>query len=127
MQMPGNANNSENRPYRVYLFSYEPNVPPHVPVNRDRASCKVWLKPMVVLASRVGFNAREFLEIEWLIIRNRSTLLSAWADFHGKSQPPCIQRRLHGRTSDGGSRGWAPPLGADDATDWFTNRALCQG
>jgi hypothetical protein len=32
-------------PYRVYFHSHEPNEPPHV-VDRDRASCKMWLRKL---------------------------------------------------------------------------------
>ena len=30
-------------PYRFYFFSHEPNEPPHVHIDRDEATAKVWL------------------------------------------------------------------------------------
>jgi hypothetical protein len=69
-------------PYRVYFYSHEPNEPPHVHVDRDKASCKVWLAP-VALASSLGFSARELREIEQLVSLNRAILLKAWEEFHG--------------------------------------------
>lgn len=56
-------------PYRIYLFIHEPNQPPHVHVDRDKASCKVWLVP-VALTSSLGFTARELRDIERLAATN---------------------------------------------------------
>jgi hypothetical protein len=50
-------------PYRIYFFTHEPNEPPHVHVDRDKASCKVWLVP-VALSSSLGFAARVLRDIE---------------------------------------------------------------
>jgi hypothetical protein len=69
-------------PYRVYFYSHEPNEPPHVHVDRDKASCKAWLVP-VALSSSLGFSARELREIERLVSLNRAILLEAWEEFHG--------------------------------------------
>jgi len=69
-------------PYRVYFYSHEPNEPPHVHVDRDKASCKVWLAT-VALASSLGYGARELREIERLVSVNRAILLKAWEEFHG--------------------------------------------
>jgi hypothetical protein len=69
-------------PYRAYFYSHEPNEPPHVHVDRDKASCKVWLAP-VALSSSLGFGARELREIEPLVSVNRAILLKAWEEFHG--------------------------------------------
>jgi hypothetical protein len=68
--------------YRVYFYSHEPNEPPHVHVDRDKVSCKVWLAT-VALSSSLGFGARELREIERLVSVNRAILLKAWEDFHG--------------------------------------------
>jgi hypothetical protein len=66
-------------PYRVYFYSHEPNEPPHVHVDRDKASCKVWLAP-VALASSLGFSARELREIVRLVSLNKAILRK-----HGRS------------------------------------------
>jgi hypothetical protein len=63
-------------PYRVYFHSHEPNEPPHVHVDRDRASYKMWLNP-VALASSLGFEAAELRDIERLVSTNRAMLVKA--------------------------------------------------
>lgn len=69
-------------PYRFYFYSHEPNEPPHIHVDRDQGSCKVWLTP-VALSLSLGFKARELREIERLVSTNRGILLKAWEEFHG--------------------------------------------
>ncbi|MCT4366067.1 MULTISPECIES: DUF4160 domain-containing protein [Synechococcaceae] len=69
-------------PYRFYFYSHEPNEPPHIHVDRDQASCKVWLTP-VALSSSLGFRAKELREIERLVSMNRAILSRAWEEFHG--------------------------------------------
>ena len=69
-------------PYRFYFYSHEPNEPPHVHVDRDKASRKVWLSP-VALASSLGFRASELLEVERLVSANKAILLKSWEEFHG--------------------------------------------
>ncbi|MCX5946812.1 MAG: DUF4160 domain-containing protein [Cyanobacteria bacterium] len=69
-------------PYRVYFHSHEPNEPPHVHIDRDRASCKMWLST-VALASSLGFKATELRDIERLVSVNRVILVKAWEEFHG--------------------------------------------
>ena len=68
-------------PYRIYFYSHEPNEP-HVHVDRDKASCKIWFAP-VALASSLGFSTRELREIERLVSLKRAILLKAWEAFHG--------------------------------------------
>ena len=60
-------------PYRIYFFTHEPNEPPHVHVDRDKASCKVWLVP-VALSLNLGFTVKELLDVERLAATKRSTL-----------------------------------------------------
>ena len=69
-------------PYRFYFYSHEPNEPAHVHVDRDGATCKMWLTP-VALASSLGFKAGELRDIERLLNANRAILLEAWEAFHG--------------------------------------------
>jgi hypothetical protein len=63
-------------PYREYFYSHEPNEPPHVDVDRDKAACKMWLSP-VAFASSLGFKANELREVERLVSSNRAMLLKA--------------------------------------------------
>lgn len=69
-------------PYRFYFYSHEPNEPPHIHVDRDQNTCKVWLT-QVALCSSLGFKARELREIERLVSMNRAILLKACEEFHG--------------------------------------------
>lgn len=69
--------------YRIYFYSHEPNEPPHVHVDRDKAYCKVWLSP-VSIASSLGFKADELRDVERLVSGNRAMLLKAWVVFHGQ-------------------------------------------
>lgn len=69
-------------PYRLYFFSHEPYEPPHVHVDRDDDSAKVWLDP-VGIAQNFGFRAHELRRIERLVVENQETLLEAWHGYHG--------------------------------------------
>jgi hypothetical protein len=47
--------------YRMYFYSHEPNEPPHIHVDRDDQSAKLWLDP-VALATNLGFGPWSFGE-----------------------------------------------------------------
>lgn len=68
-------------PYRVYFYSHEPNEPPHVHVDRDDLSAKVWLEP-VGLARNLGFPSHELRRILRLIEANQIQLREAWNERH---------------------------------------------
>jgi hypothetical protein len=68
-------------PYRVYFYSHEPNEPPHVHVDRDNLSAKVWLEP-VELARNLGFPSHELRRILRLIEAKQVQLLEAWNEYH---------------------------------------------
>ncbi|WP_293872513.1 MULTISPECIES: DUF4160 domain-containing protein [unclassified Sphingomonas] len=44
--------------FRFYLYSHEPNEPPHIHIDRGDATIKVWLTVVEVAKSR-GFRAHE--------------------------------------------------------------------
>ena len=69
-------------PYRFYLYSHEPNEPPHVHVDRDNFSAKFWLEP-VGLARNLGFNARELRRLQSLVTEHQTELLEAWHGYFG--------------------------------------------
>jgi hypothetical protein len=62
--------------YRFYFYSHELNEPPHVYVDTDQTSCKVWFSS-VSLFSSLGFKANELREIKRLVCMNRTILLKA--------------------------------------------------
>ncbi|AQR63453.1 hypothetical protein BZG35_09370 [Brevundimonas sp. LM2] len=69
-------------PYRLYFYSSEPNEPPHVHIDRDDRSAKVWLHDVSV-ASNIGFSARELNVIQSLVREHRAMLRKGWHDFFG--------------------------------------------
>jgi hypothetical protein len=69
-------------PFRFYFFSHEPNEPPHVHVDRDAATIKVWLDPVEVAKSR-GFRVHEIGGIVEMVADNRERLLEAWHEYFG--------------------------------------------
>jgi len=68
--------------FRFYFFSHEPNEPPHVHVDRDEATMKVWLDSLEVAKSR-GFRAHEMNGIVAMVADNQVKLLEAWHDYFG--------------------------------------------
>ena len=68
--------------FRFYFFSHEPNEPPHIHVDRDDATIKVWLAPVEVAKSR-GFRAHEIAAVVGLVQDNRELLLEAWNEHFG--------------------------------------------
>jgi len=69
-------------PYRVYFYSHEANEPPHVHVDRDERSAKVWLGP-VGLARNFGFASHELRRILRLVEDHQVELRKRWRDVHG--------------------------------------------
>ncbi len=71
-------------PYRFYFFSNEGEEPPHVHIDRDAATAKVWPGPLELARSR-GFRPREINAIMQIAAEYRLPLLEAWHDFFGAS------------------------------------------
>ena len=71
-------------PYRFYFFSHEPNEPPHVHVDRDEATAKIWLKSLELARSR-AFRRKEINAILNVVAEHREQLLEAWHDYFGTS------------------------------------------
>lgn len=69
-------------PFRFYFFSHEPNEPPHVHVDRDSATIKVWLEPVEVAKSQ-GFRAHEIGGIVAMVEEHQAHLLEAWHGYFG--------------------------------------------
>lgn len=69
-------------PFRFYFFSHEPNEPPHVHVDRDSATIKLWLEPVEVAKSQ-GFRAHEISSIVEMVEEYQSRLLEAWHEHFG--------------------------------------------
>jgi len=69
-------------PFRFYFFSHEPNEPPHVHVDRDSATIKVWLETVEVARSQ-GFRAHEIGSIVEMVEEHRTELLEARHGYFG--------------------------------------------
>ena len=64
-------------PYRIYFFSREPLERPHVHVDRDDCTAKLWID-LVSLARNIGFGARELRRIEAIVHDHRDEFLELW-------------------------------------------------
>jgi hypothetical protein len=69
-------------PFRFYFYSHEPNEPPHVHVDHDDATIKVWLESLEVAKSR-GFRAHEIGGIVGQVEAHRAAFLEAWHEHFG--------------------------------------------
>jgi hypothetical protein len=69
-------------PYRFYFYSHDEREPPHVHIDRDRHSAKLWLRPVAV-ASNEGFSEHELKRVERLVRSRRRELLEAWNEYFG--------------------------------------------
>jgi len=54
--------------------------PPHVHVDRESLSAKLWLDP-VILARNLGFGARELRTIERMVVEHQQEFLRAWNEY----------------------------------------------
>ena len=70
-------------PYRFYFYSHEPNEPPHVHVDRDEATAKVWLADATLARSR-GFRPKEINGILAIVADHRAQLLEEWHEHFAK-------------------------------------------
>jgi len=66
-------------PYRFYFYSHDAVEPPHVHVDRDARSAKLWLEPVSV-AFNAGFPQPELRRLTRLVMMNRTRLLESWRD-----------------------------------------------
>ena len=68
--------------YRFYFFSHEPNEPPHIHVDKDSATVKVWLDGLEVAKNR-GFRAHEIAGIIAIIGERRALFVEKWHEYFG--------------------------------------------
>ena len=69
-------------PYRFFFYAGDGGEPPHVHVERDDATAKLWLVPVRLERSR-GFGSAELRELERLTVEHQALLLGAWNDYFG--------------------------------------------
>ena len=80
--MNSHADGPEGRSVSVLFFSNEGDEPPHVHVDRDTATAKVWLEAADLARSR-GFRPKEIGVILAVVSEHREALLEAWHDYFG--------------------------------------------
>ena len=66
-------------PYRIYFYSQDRREPPHVHIDRDAHTAKLWLGP-VELAHNIGFRAKELRDVRRVVIEHTTEFLEAWHD-----------------------------------------------
>ncbi len=64
-------------PYRLFFCSEEGNEPPHVHVQRERATAKFWLQPVRLARSR-GFADHELQRLQKLVEETEERILEKW-------------------------------------------------
>jgi len=72
-------------PYRFYWYSHEPGEPPHVHVDRDSRTAKIWLES-IVLARNIGFSAHEIRVISGIVEAQQAEFLEAWYGYFGSKR-----------------------------------------
>ena len=66
--------------HRFYFWAREPNEPPHIHVDKDNKTVKIWLSSLEV-AYNDGFAGHEVTKILKVAGQHRDTFLRAWHDF----------------------------------------------
>lgn len=66
--------------YRFFFYSSDRNEPPHIHVESQNKSAKIWLDPVRLQISG-GFNGSEINKIITIVNDNKNDLLEAWNEF----------------------------------------------
>lgn len=64
-------------PYRFFFWSQDCEEPPHVHVQRDRNTAKLWVNP-IRLERSGGFRPSELRRIEQITRQYEATILEKW-------------------------------------------------
>ena len=67
-------------PYRFFFYAGDGDEPPHVHVERDDNTAKLWLAPIRLEESR-GFQRHELNRIQRIIEEHRRRLLDEWEEY----------------------------------------------
>ena len=67
-------------PYRFYFYSTDGKEPPHVHVDRDECSIKIWLDGVEV-ARNIRFPAHEVREVLRRVREQQAELTRAWNEY----------------------------------------------
>lgn len=66
----------------MYFTSHDRGEPPHVHVDRENMTAKLWLRPISV-AFNLGFSRHELRRVERLIENNQELCLRKWHEYFG--------------------------------------------
>ena len=67
-------------PYRLFIYAGDRDEPPHVHVERENKSAKLWLDPIKIHTSG-GFSKTEINRIIKLVEENGEKLLRGWDEY----------------------------------------------
>ena len=67
-------------PYRLFFYSGDGSEPPHVHVERDDRTCKLWLDPVRIQGSG-GLGRMEIRRIVRIVEEHQAALIEAWNDY----------------------------------------------
>lgn len=69
-------------PFRFFFYAGDESEPPHVHVEGNSGTAKIWLDPVMIQESR-RFNDADLNWIERIIQENHQQLMRSWGDFFG--------------------------------------------
>ena len=69
--------------YRFYSYAMEGNEPPHVHIDKDAGTLKVWLADLTIAESE-GLKPADIRTALRLAGEHRKTLLKAWHEFQNR-------------------------------------------
>jgi hypothetical protein len=70
-------------PYRFHFWSADRAEPPHVHVERDRATAKFWLNPVRLVTSR-NFKETELRKVRRIVEEHEQEFLRRWNEQFGR-------------------------------------------
>ncbi|MBY0521851.1 MAG: DUF4160 domain-containing protein [Gemmataceae bacterium] len=70
-------------PYRFFFYAGDRDEPPHIHVEHDDKTAKLWLAPPRLQESR-GFNRKEINRIKGIIEDHQELLMDSWNDYFGQ-------------------------------------------
>ena len=69
--------------YRFEFFSLDVGEPPHVHVERDEKTAKIWIESLVV-ARNNGFSSRELMKVAAIVAEHQQEWLARWRREFGR-------------------------------------------
>lgn len=67
-------------PYRFFFYAGDREEPPHVHVERESSTAKLWLSPVRLAQSR-GFKSQELNRVRQLVEEHQISLRRSWDEY----------------------------------------------